>query len=214
MSTIWRQSDSALAQTRLISERPILIGVSKGQGLGAVEEAISAGLTHFGENRVQEAEEKYPALKAQHPNLTLHLIGPLQSNKVKEAVALFDVIQTIDRPKIAEAVKAECDKQAKAIPCMIQVNIGEEPQKAGMASKETGRFVRFCREEVGLPITGLMCIPPAGEPPAPYFALLYKMSMELGLPHRSMGMTGDYETAIRMGATHIRIGTGLFGKRG
>ncbi len=191
---------------------PILIGASKHQPVAKLEAAIGLGLRHFGENKVQEAAEKWPALKAAHPGVTLHLIGPLQSNKAADAVALFDVIQTVDRPKIADALAAACTKTGKRPAFLIQVNIGEEPQKAGVAPKETAALLAYC-QSLGLAIDGLMCVPPEGVNPAPYFALLAKMARELGLAELSMGMSGDFETAIRMGATVVRVGTALFGNR-
>lgn len=191
---------------------PVLIGVSKGHAGPVLAEALAAGLRQFGENRVQEAEGKWEALKAKHPGITLHLIGPLQSNKAAEAVALFDVIHTIDREKIADALAKEIQKQKKSPRLLIQVNIGEEPQKAGVAPKDTKALLEHCRA-LGLTIEGLMCVPPAEHNPAPYFALLHKMTKELGLAELSMGMSGDFETAARLGATMVRVGTALFGER-
>ena len=189
-----------------------LIGASKTQPTAALEEAIALGLRDFGENRVQEAEGKWPALKAAYPDIRLHLIGPLQSNKAKEAVALFDVIQTIDRPKIADAVAQEIAKQGRQLTLLIQINIGEEPQKAGVLPTELPALLAHCRA-LSLPITGLMCVPPADKNPAPYFALLHQMAAKEGLSELSMGMSHDFETAIRLGATMVRIGTALFGER-
>lgn len=191
---------------------PILIGASKMQPVETLEAAIALGLTQFGENRVQEAAQKWPALKARHPGVALHLIGPLQSNKAADAVALFDVIQTVDRPKIASALSEACEKLCKRPAFLIQVNIGEEPQKAGVAPKDTAALLAHCRS-LGLTIDGLMCVPPEGVNPAPYFALMKKMADELGLRELSMGMSGDFETAIRLGATMVRVGTALFGSR-
>lgn len=191
---------------------PRLIAVSKGQPVAAIEAAIALGVQDFGENRVQEAHEKWPALLAAHPQVRLHLIGPLQTNKVKEAVALFHAIHTIDREKLADAVAAECAKQGRAVQCLIQVNTGEEPQKAGVAPQALAALVAHCRQ-IGLPICGLMCVPPAGQPPAPHFALLYKNARAYAMDELSMGMSGDFETAIRFGATMIRVGTALFGER-
>lgn len=192
---------------------PQLIGVAKGQDAATMEEALQLGLRTFGENRVQEAAEKWPALKKVYPDLALHLIGPLQSNKVAEAVALFDVIQTVDREKIAEALARDIQKQGKHPQLLIQVNIGEEPQKAGVLPKDTAALLTYCRT-LGLEIRGLMCVPPAEHNPAPYFALLAKLAKELGLQEVSMGMSGDFETAARLGATMVRVGTALFGARG
>ena len=189
-----------------------LIGASKTQPIAVLEEAISLGLTDFGENKVQEAQSKWPALKAAHPHVQLHLIGPLQSNKAEDAVALFDVIQTIDRPKIADAIAAASKKLGRTPRVLIQVNIGEEPQKGGVAPRETEALVTHCRS-LGLNLTGLMCVPPDGINPAPYFALLAKMARQFELNELSMGMSGDYDVAIRLGATMVRVGTALFGSR-
>lgn len=191
---------------------PILIGASKTQPVALLEEAIALGLTDFGENRVQEAADKWPTLRAKYPNLRLHLIGPLQSNKAAEAVALFDVIHSIDRVKIAEAVAAACRKQGRHPALLIQVNTGEEPQKAGVPPRDVAALLAHCRM-LRLPVVGLMCVPPEGENPAPHFALMKKMAAQLGLCELSMGMSGDYETALRLGSTMIRVGTALFGAR-
>jgi pyridoxal phosphate enzyme (YggS family) len=190
-----------------------LVAVGKTHGAAVIEAAIRAGQRIFGENRVQEAAAKYPALRERHPGLELHLVGPLQSNKTADAVALFDVIETLDREKLARALAAERDKGKRLPRCYIQVNTGEEPQKAGVAPAKAAAFVRLCRDELALPVEGLMCIPPAGEEPAPHFALLAKLAREHGLPAVSMGMSGDFETAIRLGATHVRVGTAIFGAR-
>jgi pyridoxal phosphate enzyme (YggS family) len=190
-----------------------LVAVSKTHPAEAVAAALAAGQTVFGENRVQEAEAKFPALKRQHPELELHLIGPLQSNKAREAVALFDVIESVDREKLARALAAEMAKQNRHPRLFVQVNIGEEPQKAGIAPAELDGFIKLCRDELQLTIDGLMCIPPADKHPAPYFALLREMAKRNGLAQLSMGMSGDYETAIQFGATHVRIGTAIFGQR-
>lgn len=189
-----------------------LIAVSKGQPQYKIIQALDAGLRAFGENRVQEAAEKWPALRARYPDIALHLIGPLQTNKAKEAVALFDVIQTLDRPKLAAAIAEECAKQKRNIACFIQVNTGEEAQKSGILPKETASFVAYCRE-LGLDIAGLMCIPPQHEPPAQHFGLIRQLALSNRLFNLSMGMSGDFETALRFGATHIRVGTALFGER-
>ncbi len=190
-----------------------LVAVSKTHDAWRVEALIEAGQAVFGENRVQEAAGKFPALRARHPGLKLHLIGPLQSNKVKEAVALFDVIETVDRPKLAQALAQEMIRQGRRLPCFVQVNTGEEPQKAGVTPGGTDAFVALCRDELKLPVVGLMCIPPADEEPALHFALLAKLARRNGLDQLSMGMSGDFETAIRLGATHVRVGTALFGAR-
>jgi pyridoxal phosphate enzyme (YggS family) len=190
-----------------------LIAVAKTHPAAAVEAALAAGQTVFGENRVQEAQGKYPGLRHRHPELRLHLIGPLQTNKVKDAVALFDAIQTVDREKLARALAAEMARQDRKPELFIQVNIGEEPQKAGVAPREADAFIRLCRDELGLQIAGLMCIPPAEQQPAPYFALLREIARRNGLAGLSMGMSGDYESAIRLGATLVRVGTAIFGTR-
>jgi pyridoxal phosphate enzyme (YggS family) len=190
-----------------------LVAVSKTHGAAAVAEAMAAGQRVFGENRVQEAKAKFPDLKAAHPDLELHLIGPLQTNKVKDAVALFDVIETVDRPKLAEALAAEMAKTGRRPRCLIEVNTGEEPQKAGILPADLDAFVAACRDGHGLPVAGLMCIPPVDEEPAMHFALLAEMARRNGLAEVSMGMSGDYPTAIRFGATHVRVGTAIFGAR-
>ena len=192
---------------------PTLVAVSKTHDTDRIRIALDAGHRVFGENRVQEAQGKWPALKAAYPDTVLHLIGPLQSNKVKDAVALFDVIETIDRPKLARRVAAELAASGRAVRCFIQVNTGEEAQKAGVTPAEADAFVAQCREEFGLPVDGLMCIPPVDDDPAPHFALLAKIAARNGLASLSMGMSGDYEIAIAMGATHVRVGTAIFGPR-
>jgi pyridoxal phosphate enzyme (YggS family) len=191
-----------------------LVAVSKTHGADRVRELLDAGQRVFGENRVQEAEEKFPALKAECPDLKLHLIGPLQTNKAREAVALFDVIESVDRERLAATLAKEMARGDRRPDCYIQVNTGEEPQKAGVLPGEVDAFVAACRDTHKLPIAGLMCIPPVDEEPAPHFALLAKMAARNGLSTISMGMSADYETAIRLGATHVRVGTALFGTRG
>ena len=191
-----------------------LVAVSKTHGADRVRELLDAGQRVFGENRVHEAEEKFPALKAAYPDLELHLIGPLQSNKAREAVALFDVIQSVDRERLAATLAKEMARGGRWPDCYIQVNTGEEPQKAGVLPAALDAFVAVCRDTHKLPIVGLMCIPPVDEEPAPHFALLAKMAARNGLAKISMGMSADYETAIRLGATHVRVGTALFGQRG
>ncbi len=191
-----------------------LVAVSKTHGAERVRELLDAGQRVFGENRVQEAEEKFPALKAACPDLELHLIGPLQTNKAREAVALFDVIQSVDRERLAAALAKEMARAGRRPDCYVQVNTGEEPQKAGMLPADVDAFVASCRETHQLPIVGLMCIPPVDEEPALHFALLAKMAARNGLAKVSMGMSADYETAVRLGATHVRVGTALFGTRG
>jgi len=190
-----------------------LIAVSKTFDADAIRPAIAAGQRVFGENRVQEAEGKWPALKAEFPGVELHLIGPLQTNKAKDAVALFDAIHTVDRDRIAAALAKEMAKQNRTPRLMVEVNTGAEPQKAGVLPEETDAFVERCRSEHGLTIEGLMCIPPLDEAPGPHFALLAKIAARLGLKRLSMGMSADYETAIQFGATDIRVGTAIFGAR-
>ena len=191
-----------------------LVAVSKTHGADRVRELLDVGQRVFGENRVQEAEEKFPALKAEYPDLKLHLIGPLQTNKAREAVALFDVIQSVDRERLAATLAKEMTRADRRPDCYIQVNTGEEPQKAGVLPAELDAFVASCRDMHKLPVVGLMCIPPVDEEPALHFALLAKMAARNGLAAISMGMSADYETAIRLGATHVRVGTALFGHRG
>jgi len=190
-----------------------LVAVSKTHGADKAREAILAGQRVFGENRVQEAREKWPALRAEFPDIELHLLGPLQTNKVKDAVALFDVIQSVDRERVAVALAAEMEKTGRRPRCLVEVNIGEEPQKAGIPPMEVEAFVRRCRDDLGLPITGLMCVPPVDEEPAPHFALLAQTARRLGLAEISMGMSADYPIAIQFGATMVRVGTAIFGSR-
>jgi hypothetical protein len=174
---------------------------------------LEAGHRMFGESRVQEAKAKWPELRAAYPDVQLHLIGPLQTNKVREAAELFDAIHSVDRRRVADALKAEISRSGRSPLLFIQVNTGEEPQKAGIAPQNAPAFISYCRDELTLPVRGLMCIPPADEPPAPHFALLRKVSAENGLPLLSMGMSDDFETAIKFGATHVRVGSALFGER-
>lgn len=191
-----------------------LIAVSKTFAAPAIAPVLAAGHRDFGENRVQEALGKWPDLKAKHQDVRLHLIGPLQSNKAKDAVGLFDAIHTIDRPKIARVVGEEMTKQGKALELFVQVNTGEEAQKAGVVPTEAKAFVAQCRAEFGLIIQGLMCIPPVDEEPAVHFAFLAKLAKDCGVSGLSMGMSSDYETAVRFGATHVRVGSAIFGARG
>ena len=191
----------------------MLVAVSKTHDAGTVSSAIAAGQRVFGENRVQEAQAKYPPLRAAHPDLVLHLIGPLQTNKLKEAVALFDVIESVDRPKLADALAREMERSGRRPRCFIQVNTGEEPQKAGVLPAAADAFIVECRERWRLPVVGLMCIPPLDQEPSPHFALLREIARRHRLPELSMGMSADYEIAIRLGATHVRVGTAIFGER-
>jgi pyridoxal phosphate enzyme (YggS family) len=194
-------------------EQVDLIAVSKTFPADAIAPFIEAGQRQFGENRVQEAKDKWPGLRASYGDIELHLIGPLQTNKARDAVALFDVIQTVDREKLAQVLAAEMARAGKQLPVFVQVNIGLEEQKAGIAPDEAVAFVRRCREEYGLNVIGLMCIPPEGVPAGPYFAHLAGLAREAGVSQLSMGMSSDFETAIAMGATHVRVGTALFGHR-
>ena len=187
-----------------------LIAVSKNRGEAEILPLLESGQRVFGENRVQEAAEKWPPLRARFPDVELHFIGQLQSNKAKEAVALFDVIHTVDRPSLAEALAKEMQKQNRPLPCFIQVNTGAEPQKGGIAPEELAGFYKTCTADLGLNIIGLMCIPPVEEVPELHFALLHKHARALGLAQLSMGMSGDYPAAIRLHATHIRIGSAPF----
>lgn len=189
-----------------------LVAVSKTNPAEVILEAVAAGQRVFGENRVQEAKAKFPDIKAAYPDVELHLLGPLQSNKVKEAVALFDVIQSVDRPKLAEALAEEMERSGRRPRLLVQVNTGEEPQKAGILPGELDPFMDRCRE-IGLAVEGLMCIPPVDEDPATHFALLADAARRHGLKVISMGMSGDYETAVRFGSTHVRVGTAIFGAR-
>jgi pyridoxal phosphate enzyme (YggS family) len=191
-----------------------LVAVSKTPPAAAVREALLAGQRLFGENWVQEAQAKYPALRAEFPDLALHLIGPLQTNKVREALALCDVIETVDRPRLAEALAREMEKSGRRPPCFVEVNTGEEPQKSGVYPEMADRFIADCRDRLLLPIVGLMCVPPQGEEPSLHFALLREIARRNDLKLLSMGMSADYETAIRFGATHVRVGTAIFGTRG
>src|ERR1700761_9775362 len=190
-----------------------LIAVSKTFDAGAISPVIESGQRVFGENRVQEAKGKWPALMQAYPGLTLHLIGPLQSNKAKEAVALFDVIHTVDRPSICQALAKEIESQKKRPQLLHQINTGEEPQKAGVAPADADAFIAACRDTYGLEISGLMCIPPVNEAPAPHFALTAKIAARNGLKNLSMGMSADFATAIQFGATHVRVGSAIFGHR-
>jgi PLP dependent protein len=190
-----------------------LVAVGKTHDGAAIARAIAAGQRVFGENRVQEAQAKYPPLKAAHRDLTLHLIGPLQTNKVKEAVGLFDVIETLDRPRLAEALARELERSPRRPALFVQVNTGEEPQKAGVLPAEADAFIADCRTRLGLAIAGLMCIPPLDDEPSLHFALLREIARRHGIGALSMGMSGDYEIAIRFGATHVRVGTAIFGVR-
>ncbi len=190
-----------------------LVAVSKTFAREAIEPVLRAGQRCFGENRVQEARAKWPEILRDYPGTTLHLIGPLQSNKAKEAVALFDAIHSVDRPSICEALSKEIEKQGRHPTLFVQINTGEEPQKAGVGPADADTFIARCNNEYGLNISGLMCIPPVDEAPAPHFALTAKIAERNGLKLLSMGMSADFATAIRFGATHVRVGSAIFGTR-
>ena len=204
--------DRAAQLTRRTGDDVRLIAVSKMQTADAITPLILAGQRIFGENRVQEAQGKWPALREAHPGIELHLVGQLQSNKAAEAVALFDVIHSLDRPSLLVALAKAMETAGRRVPCYIQVNIGAEEQKGGCAIADVPALLRQARD-ADIQVVGLMCVPPADVEPAPYFALLAKIAREEGLPRLSMGMSGDYETAIMLGATDVRIGTALFGSR-
>jgi len=207
---------AAIAQSAAPARRKVeevtLIAVSKTYPADAIRPLIAAGQRHFGENRVQEAQGKWPALKAETQGIVLHLVGQLQSNKAADAVALFDVIHSLDRPALVAALARAMEQADRRIPCFVQVNIGDEPQKGGCAIADLPALLAEARA-AGIPLAGLMCVPPAQIEPAPYFALLAKLAKDNGLSDLSMGMSGDYETAVMLGATHLRVGTALFGTR-
>lgn len=190
-----------------------LVAVSKTFPADAIGPALAAGHRMFGENRVQESKAKWPGLRAAYPDVELHLIGPLQSNKAREAVQLFDVIETVDRLRIAEALAAEIARAGKAVKLFIEVNTGAEPQKAGILPDEADAFIRRCREDLGLAVAGLMCIPPADQQASPHFALLASIAARNGIAELSMGMSADFELGIQLGATHVRVGSAIFGER-
>ncbi|MCC4245942.1 YggS family pyridoxal phosphate-dependent enzyme [Stappia indica] len=208
------QKIAAAEEVREGNPGPVtLVAVSKTFDADAIRPVIAAGARVFGENKVQEAQEKWPALKAEYPDIELRLLGPLQSNKAKDAVALFDVIESVDREKIAAEISREIARQGRSPRLYVQVNTGREPQKAGIDPDEALAFVARCRDVHGLTIEGLMCIPPAGEDPAPHFELLAALADKAGLARRSMGMSGDYEKAVIYGATSVRVGSAIFGAR-
>ena len=190
-----------------------LVAVSKTHGAAAVAAALRAGQRQFGENRVQEALKKFPALRQTWPGLRLHLIGGLQTNKADQAVALADVIETLDRPRLADAIARAADRQGRLPDLLVQVNIGDEPQKSGIPTRDADSFIRACRARFGEKLCGVMCIPPAGADPAPHFRALAGLAQLHALPLLSMGMSGDFEAAIAAGATHVRVGTAIFGAR-
>lgn len=213
LAEVRRRIAAAAAETGRDVADITLVAVSKTFDAAAIEPVIDAGQRVFGENRVQESKAKWPELKSRHDGILLHLIGPLQSNKAGEAVALFDCIQSLDREKLARVLADEIQRQGRAPELFIEINSGEEEQKAGIRPKEADRFIALCRETYGLAVSGLMCIPPADEEPALHFALLETIAKRNGLKQLSMGMSADFETAIRFGATHVRVGSAIFGER-
>jgi pyridoxal phosphate enzyme (YggS family) len=191
----------------------VLVAASKTVPPEVLETTILAGHQAFGENRVQEAKAKWPALRERYPHVRLALIGPLQSNKVRDAVSIFDVVQSVDRPSLARALAAECARQGRQVDVLVQVNTGAEAQKSGVAVAEVDGLVELCREQLGLSVTGLMCVPPAGQDPMPHFALLAQLAGRHGLAELSMGMSGDFVDAVRAGSTQVRVGSAIFGAR-
>ena len=213
LSAVEQEIARACKQARRDPASVTLIAVSKTFDAETIVPVIDAGARVFGENRVQEAKAKWPDLIARHPGIELHLVGPLQSNKAKEAVALFDAIHSVDRPSLCEALAKEVAKQGRQPVLFVEINTGGEPQKAGVLPEQADGFLKSCRETHGLTISGLMCIPPADEPPAPHFALTAKIAKRNGLALLSMGMSADFATAIAFGATHVRVGSAIFGSR-
>jgi len=213
LASVEQEIIRACADARRERGEVTLIAVSKTFPAEAITPVLQAGQRAFGENRVQEAKAKWPTLRESYPDTALHLIGPLQSNKAKDAVALFDAIHSVDRDSLAQALARELPLQNKLIELFVQLNTGEEPQKAGVAPAEADDFIRRCREHHGLKISGLMCIPPVDEAPAPHFALTAKIAKRNGLTRLSMGMSADFATAIQFGATHVRVGSAIFGHR-
>lgn len=213
LGAVRAKMSAAAVEAGRAEDEVTLVAVSKTFGADDIRPVLEAGQRVFGENRVQEAEGKWPGLRAEFEGIELHLIGPLQSNKAKEAVALFDVIETVDREKIAKELAREMAKQGRHPRLYVQVNTGEEPQKAGITPGEAVEFVKRCRAVHGLTVEGLMCIPPFDENPGPHFALLEKLARQAGVAKLSMGMSGDYETAIAFGATSVRVGSAIFGSR-
>jgi len=213
LATVRGRIEAAARAAGRPAEGVTLVAVSKTHPADSVRAALAAGQRVFGENRVQEAVAKFPGLRRDYPDLTLHLIGPLQTNKVKDAVAHCDVIETVDRPRLAEALAREMERSGRRLPCFIEVNTGEEAQKAGVLPEAADAFIADCRGRLGLPVVGLMCIPPEHEEPALHFALLREIAKRNGLDQLSMGMSADFETAIRFGATYVRVGTAIFGAR-
>ena len=214
LAAVWQRIEAAARIAERAPDSVTLVAVSKTHPAATVRQALVAGHRVFGENRVQEAEAKYPRLREEFPDLTLHLIGPLQTNKVRDALSTFDVIESVDRPRLAQALAREMDRSGRRLPCLIEVNTGEEPQKSGVMPTEADGFIAECRDRIGLPIIGLMCVPPIDEEPALHFALLREIARRTELGVLSMGMSADFEKAIRFGATHVRVGTAIFGARG
>ncbi|MFN3387392.1 MAG: YggS family pyridoxal phosphate-dependent enzyme [Allosphingosinicella sp.] len=212
LSDVQERIARAARLARREADAVTLIAVSKTHAADAIRPLLDAGQRVFGENRVQEAEDKWPALREAFPDVSLHLVGQLQSNKAEDAVRLFDAIHSVDRPSLVDALGKAMEKARRRPDCFLQVNVGEEPQKGGCTPAELPALLERARA-AGLPVAGLMCIPPAEVEPAPYFALLARLARRHGLPGLSMGMSGDYETAVTIGATHVRVGTALFGER-
>ena len=214
LAAVHNRIEAAVRAAERAADSVTLVAVSKTHPVESVREALVAGHRVFGENRVQEAQAKYPELREAFPDLALHLIGSLQTNKVRDAVALCDMIETVDRPRLAQALAREMERSGRRPPCLIEVNTGEEPQKSGILPTVADDFIVECRDRLGLPIEGLMCDPPLDEEPALHFALLREIARRTGLGLLSMGMSADFEKAIRFGATHVRVGTAIFGARG
>ena len=213
LAAVEQEIARACQEARRDRKSVTLIAVSKTFDAGAITPVIGAGQRVFGENRVQEAKAKWPGLMSAHPGIALHLIGPLQSNKAKEAVALFDAMHSVDRPSICEALAKEIESQKRQPELFVQLNTGEEPQKAGVSPSDADAFIAGCRAKYGLSLAGLMCIPPVNDAPAPHFALTAKIAARNGLTKLSMGMSADFAIAIQFGATHVRIGSAIFGTR-
>lgn len=213
LNTVRAAIVGAAEAARRAPDEVTLVAVSKAQPIERVQAALDAGQRVFGENYVQPALARWPALKAVHPDIKLHMIGPIQTNKVKEVVGLFDVIETVDREKLARALAKEMERQGRRPACLIQVNTGEEPQKAGIWPADVDAFVRLCCTDLALPVTGLMCIPPVDDEPAMHFALLAKIAARNDLQVLSMGMSADFEVGVQFGATHVRVGSAIFGAR-
>ena len=213
LSKVKARMKAATANTGLAVKSPVLVAVSKTIGRGHIETLLQCGHRDFGENRVQEASSKWPDLKSKYPGIKLHLIGRLQTNKVKEAAGLFDVIETVDRVKLAEELARNRDRIAFCPTLLIQINTGEEPQKGGIFPSEADSFINICASELNLPVAGLMCIPPVNEEPSPHFGLVREIGLRHRLPSLSMGMSADFEVALAFGATSVRVGTAIFGAR-